>query len=169
MALFVHIADEKFTAAIRRAGLRLPKQSSSQTKPWSRGVFAVPVIANFVLTHQWVREKKKWGIKTAIGVYFRLDDTTPVWCGLYNESPLQLCTAAQATALFANNPQLGFQVIIPQSIPRTAIKDIRHLPQLVGWRHFPGAHEKGIVCGCEYCMKGEFKSRRIRERYEAAR
>jgi hypothetical protein len=61
---------------------------------------------------------------------------------------------------------LGFEAIIPRSIQPREVHAIRALPQTLGWRYFPGAHEKGISCGCEYCMKGEYKSESIRERWE---
>ena len=41
---------------------------------------------------------------------------------------------------------------------------IRSLPQLVGWRHYPGAHGKR-PWACECCQKGQYGSRKIREKY----
>lgn len=165
MATYVHIADERDAAAIRRSGLKLPRGRMGATgRPW--GVFAMPVVPNYLLSHQWVRELKKRGFRVAVGVYFRIGDEESVFAGLYNEEK-QLTTAAQAAAWLKDKEVLGFEVIIPRSISASEIRSIRSLPQGLGWRHFPGAHVRGIFCGCDYCQRGEIKSRRIRERYEA--
>jgi hypothetical protein len=162
MPTFVHIADEHDAGAIRRGGLRVPRL---RRPPQVHGVFALPVIPNFLVTHQWVRELKRRGFRTAVGVYFRLAKDEPVWVGRYNE-PKRLTTASEAARELRQLQTLGFEVIIPRSIASQSITAIRHLPQKLGWRYFPDAHRRGIFCGCEYCMRGEIKSRGIRERYE---
>lgn len=72
MAIFVHIADERDAQAIRRNGLALPKARlrafENERRKW--GVFALPVIDDFMLSHQWVRELKRRGHRSAVGVYF---------------------------------------------------------------------------------------------------
>ena len=161
MPLFVHIADDRDAASIKRSGLRLARGMERQ----KTGIFALPVIGNFLLTHQWVRELKRQGFRTAVGVYFRIPDEQPVLVGQYNQEKTQ-CTAAQAAAKFRTEQALGFESIVPRSITAREIHAIRSLPQTLGWRYFPGAHERGIFCGCEYCMKGQFKSKSIRERWE---
>jgi hypothetical protein len=162
--MFVHIADEKDTASIRRSGLKLPRPEPQITASRPVGVFALPIIRNFVVSHQWVRELKKRGFKVAVGVYFRVPGEQEVWAGAYNQEK-RLLTAAEATAELAKEEMLGFEVIIPRSILASEIQGIRSLPQTLGWRHFPEAHRKGIFCGCKYCQRGEIKSRRIQERY----
>ena len=118
-----------------------------------------------MLTHQWVRELKRQGFRTAVGVYFRIPAAEAVLAGHYNEEKVS-CTAASAAARFRNQQLLGFETIVLRSIKPAEIHAIRSLPQKVGWRYFPGAHARGIFCGCEFCMKGEYKSRSIRERWE---
>jgi len=162
MTLFVHIADDRDAAAIRRSGLKLPRSRIFE----GRGIFAMPVVPDFQLTHQWVRELKRRGFNTAVGVYFRVPDDTPVLAGHFNEEK-QTTTAAEAAAWLHRSRMLGFESVLPQSIEARAIHAIRRLPQTVGWRYFPGAHERGIFCGCESCQRGSFNSRRIREAYEA--
>jgi hypothetical protein len=161
MPLFVHIADEHDAASIKRSGLRLAKSLPRA----NHGIFAMPVISNFVLTHQWVRELKRQGFRTAVGVYFRIPKEEAVLVGRYNEAKIA-CSASEAAARFRSEQMLGFETIIPRSIKPREVHAIRALPQTLGWRYFPGSHAKGIFCGCEYCMKGEYKSRRIRERWE---
>jgi hypothetical protein len=165
VSTFVHIADERDSAAIRRTGLRLPRRLVASSSKQLIGIFALPVTPNFVVTHQWVREIKKRGFRVAVGVYFRIPDNEPVWAGRYNEQKAQM-TAAQAAAVLARDELLGFEVIVPRSIQASEIHAVRQLPQGLGWRHFPDAHRKGIFCGCEYCQRGQIKSRKIRERYE---
>lgn len=164
MAAFVHIADERDASSILRTGLKLPRKAKLVPGDRPVGVFALPVVPNFMLSHQWVRELKKRGFKVAVGVYFRIPDDEPVWAGLYNEAKLAM-SAAQATSRLLVEGALGFEAIIPRSIRSKEIRAVRPLPQTVGWRHFPAAHERGIFCGCEYCQRGEIKSRGIRERY----
>jgi hypothetical protein len=167
MPSFVHIADERDAASIRRTGLKLPKvpaTSSESERPV--GVFALPVVPNFVLSHQWVRELKRRGYRTAVGIYFKLPASEEVWAGRYNE-PKRPMTAGEAASELRRMQQFGFEVIVPRSISAGSIMYVRTLPQKLGWRYFPDAHERGIFCGCEYCMRGEIRSRKIRERYEA--
>lgn len=164
MTTFVHIADERDAAAIRRTGLKLPRHRKGSA---GHGIFAMPVIADFQLTHQWVRELKRRGFGTAIGVYVRIADDTPVLAGHYNEAKRTM-TAAEAAAELHASRMLGFETILPDAIPPRAIHAIRRLPQTIGWRYFPGAHERGVFCGCEYCQRGEFNSRKIRAAYKAA-
>lgn len=159
MATFVHIADEKHAKSIARTGLTLAKKQSEQ-----QGVFAMPVIENFLISHQWLRELKRTGFKTAIGVYFKLSDDEPVWMGYYNQQKT-LTTAANAVAILRQTQALGFEVLIPKNIKPSEIKSIRPLPQTLGWRYFPEAKGKPPFCGCDYCQRGQIKSRRIKEMY----
>jgi hypothetical protein len=166
MPVFVHIADERDIASIRRTGLRLPRVSPLARPGHPVGVFALPVTANFPVTHQWVRELKKRGFKVAVGIYFRVPSQEPVWAGRYDEEKVRM-SAAQAAAFLGKEQVLGYEVVIPRSVSAGEIEAVRSLPQTVGWRHFPGAHERGIVCGCKNCQRGEIKSRRIQLRYAA--
>jgi hypothetical protein len=167
LTTFVHIADERDSAAIRRTGLTLPRGARAAASGHPAGIFALPVVPNFLIAHQWVRELKRRGFKVAVGVYFRVPDTEPVWAGRYNEAK-QAVTAAQAFAWLAREQTLGFEALIPRSIAAAEIQSVKALPQTLGWRYFPGAHESGIFCGCPYCQRGQIKSRRIQLRYEQA-
>ena len=163
MPVFVHIADMRDGAAIRRSGLRIARrrlQSAGAGRPG--GIFALPVVADFTVTHQWLRELKTRGHRTAIGIYFRLPDEELVWAGRYNGAKEQL-TAAEAANVLRQSGMLGYEVIIPRAIGPREITSIRALPQTLGWRYFPGSHDRR-PCGCEYCQRGGIKTRRIRER-----
>jgi hypothetical protein len=165
MAMFVHIAAEKHSERIRRGGL------SKVRAAWGSfpgGVFAVPVTPNFFLTHQWLRELKRSNEGPLVGVYFRIPDDEQVWLGHYGQNHCWM-SAAKAVAVFTNGKDLcGWEVVIPRRIGADELHRIRDLPQVVGWRYMPGAH--GVKpCGCDYCQRGQYGARRLRERYNAAR
>src|ERR1700722_4528395 len=132
MAMFVHLAADRDIAAIRRSGLRFSKRSV--------GVYAMPVLPNFFVSHQWLRELKLNGRRTLLAVYFRIPDDEPVFVGRYNKEQTPM-TAAQAAARIARaSDSLGMQVIVPRAIGRREIHRVRSLPQKIGWRYFPDAH-----------------------------
>jgi hypothetical protein len=159
MTLFVHIADERDAASIRRAGLTLPK-AKLHRRGW--GIFALPVVEDFMLTHQWVRELARGGHRSAIGVYFRVPDNEPVQAGLFGEKWADTTAAATATRLRAER-LLGYEVIISRSIKPEEIHAIRPVPP-IGWRFFPGAKGAEPRCLCRYCVRGDIKSQRLRKR-----
>lgn len=166
MTIFVHVADERDAGAIRRNGLKLPK---ARWRDWENanykwGVFAMPVIEDFMLTHQWVREMKRRGHRGAIGIYFRLPDAEPVWAGRFGQAKAQI-TAAQAAARLRNERLLGYEVIIPRGIAAAEITAIRPLPA-VGWRHSPEAKGNPPRCLCRYCVGGDINSRKLRTRLD---
>jgi len=163
--IFVHIADARDGAAIRRSGLkiaRMRKLRASEDLP--AGVFALPVVADFTVSHQWLRELKARGHRTNIGIYFRLPKDEPVWAGRYNHAKAPV-TAAEAAQALRDVGMLGYEVIIPRAIAAGEITAIRALPQTLGWRYFPGAHGRR-PCGYPCCLQpGTIKARRIREKW----
>jgi hypothetical protein len=160
MPTFVHITSEDIAKKTRRGGIRLAKPNGRS----HRGVFAMPVTPSFQITHQWVREMKRWRRGMMVGVYFRIPDSELVWVGRYNEQHQQMMAAQAAAHIMSQTAMTGVQVIIPRRIIPKEILRIRSLPQLVGWRHYPDAHGK-FPCGCEYCQRGAYGSRKIREKY----
>ena len=158
MALFVHVTDEKNTPAMRRSGIAM--------STYGGGVYAMPVIPNFIVSHQWLRELRRGGARTLVGVYFRIDDDEPVRFGHYGKEPVTLTAAGAAASLRRAPDPLGLQIIIPRRITASEIHRIRHLPQLVGWRYHPKSHD--FYCGCIMCVgRGAIKSKRKRTAYEA--
>ena len=79
MPVFVHLAPERDLRSIRRGGIVPPR---SRFGP--RGVYALPVARNFYVSHQWLRELRRGGRGTIVGVYFRLRDDEPVEVGHYH-------------------------------------------------------------------------------------
>jgi hypothetical protein len=162
MAMFVHITSERDGRRVAKGGL---KAHYTHDPDIPVAVFAVPVIPNFTLSHQWVRELKRRGQRLMCGVYFRIPDEEQVFVGHYNQ-PHEWMSAAQAVAYLLKNPDtLGFEVLIPRAIPVREIQRVRTMPH-VGWRYFPNAHQHH-PCPCPMCLRrGEIKSKRIRKKYD---
>ena len=124
MPIFVHIAPANMVAHIRRAGI----------KRGSRGVFCMPMLADYYSTHQWARELKRRGHRTMLAISFWLDDGEPVSVGAYN-TPHQTLSASEAvkTLMEADN-RLGYEVIVPRAIGAREIRSVRSVPHALGWR-----------------------------------
>jgi hypothetical protein len=118
-----------------------------------------------MISHQWLRELKRRGFRTAIGIYFEIPDREQVWAGSYKEDK-QLITADEAAAFLFKSELLGYEVIVPRSIRAAEIVRSRHLPQVLGWRYYPNSNNTAPFCGCSYCQRGAIKSQKLRQRYE---
>lgn len=156
--MFVHITSAKHQRHIRLTGLK-----AGDSRRGGLGLYALPVLPNYFVSHQWMRELRKWGKGPLIGVYFRIPDDDNVLVGRYN-MPHQQMTADQVVASFLTHDAseiLGYEVIIPHAITPESIHRIRYLGKPIGWRHFPGAHGRQ-PCGCGWCSRGEYNSRRFR-------
>lgn len=179
MPVFVHLTSHRNIPAIRRGGIAKGR--------WT-GVYALPVTRNFQISHQWLRELRRQGGGTIIGVYFRLPADEPVRVGHYNSAHLPM-TAAEAAALMLaaeqNDPTAaraadqankavqrgrvppsspeGFEVLIPRGIARSEILRTKALPQVVGWRYRPGANGSP-PCLCICCEKGAYGVRKLARR-----
>lgn len=187
MAVFVHLTSHRNLPAIRRSGIAIGKKDGWK----SDGVYALPVTRNFNISHQWLRELRRLGGGSIAGVYFRIPDDTPVRVGHYGSLHVEM-RAAEAVALMLaaeesdpnaaraadaksravrdrrrlpNSPE-GFEVIIPRAIAAGEVMRFRMLPQVIGWRHRPGANgERPCLCVC--CEKGSYGATRALRRFEA--
>jgi hypothetical protein len=158
MTMLVHLAAANDVAAVRRGGLRVGKG-----RP---GLYAMPVLPNYVVSHQWLRELKRRGQRVFFGVYFRLRDDETVWVGHYGGGHEQATAAEAAGRIMRAETPLGFEIIVPRSIAAKEIVAVRRIPRVLGWRYFPGAHGRK-PCGCPACQwRGAIKSRKLREDYE---
>ena len=161
MRIFVHLALESRVALIRRNGIgRLRKAWGDRPA----GIFAVPVTRSFYVSHQWLRELKRRGRGAISGVYFRVPDEEPVWVGHFGQAHRRM-TAAEAVAEFMRaESREGWEVIIPRRIAAKEIHRVRALPQVIGWRYYPGAKGKPPYCTCKYCTRGKYGAARLRAR-----
>jgi hypothetical protein len=163
MARFIHLTDERLLARLKKSGIR--------TTFWGREkircVYAMPVLQDFQVSHQWLRELKNRGIRTIGAIQFRIPDEEEVLVGRFSEAPIPV-TAVRAVKVFMDHPTgLGLQVLIRRRIEAKEITRTYVPKQVIGWRYFPEAHGKPPFCGCEFCQRGLVKNRKIREKYEA--
>ena len=187
MPVFVHLTSHRNLPSIRRGGIGLRKR---RLRP--RGVYALPVTRNFYVSHQWLRELRRVGGGTIVGVYFRVPDDEPVEVGHYDSLHVPM-TAAESVALLmaaeGRDPNVerkrdrsskavrrghrlpsspeGYEVVIPRRIEPAEIIRVKALPQLVGWRHRPGAHGNA-PCACLCCERGQYGIRKLLRRVEEA-
>ena len=76
----------------------------------------MPVMRNFYVSHQWLRELKRRGRGEIVGVYFRIADDETVWVGHYNQAHQQMTAAEATTMIHSEESAEGFEVIIPRRI-----------------------------------------------------
>jgi hypothetical protein len=163
MAMLVHLTGDGDVARIRRAGLSVRRDRTGL-----RGVYAVPMVPDFTITHQWLREVKQWKTaRTLVAVDFRIPDDELVLAGRYHDPHAEM-TAAEAVALVLGaDDARGYEVIVRRSIRASEIHRVRSVPQKVGWRHWPDAHGRR-PCGCPACLvRGQPRSAGIRRAYQA--
>jgi hypothetical protein len=162
MPVFVHLTPAPLIPRILRNGIRRGKAQG----PLPAGVFAVPVGPSFFASHQWLREMKRSGQRTISAVYFRLADDEAVWMGHFGQGHVRVTASEAAGFVRGAGSAEGFEVVVPRRVEASEILRVKPVPQVVGWRYFPGAHGRP-PCGCPGCLKkGEIKSRAIRRRYE---
>lgn len=169
MAVLVHLADERNVASIKRSGLKgLPREvwGAEQTHKIDKAVFVTPVLPSYSVTHQWLRELKRRGMRTLIAVHIKLPSDEMVWLGRYAQEH-RFIPLGHAIGLFmAEKNPLGWEIIVPHSIGAKSIHAIRPAPQVAGWRYMPDARERGVwTCMCEGCLslfRDGIKSARLR-------
>lgn len=157
MPTLIHLADEKDAASIKQNGIKIGKFRS--------GIYCMPVLQNFYLSHQWLRELKRRGVKTFVGVYFKVDSKTMVFAGRYNNNHQHITIGEAIKEIQSIEDPLGYEIIIDHKIEAKAIHKIKNLPQNIGWRYQPRSNGKK-PCSCEYCIKSSIKADRIRKKYE---
>lgn len=157
MATLVHLTDEKNTSSILRNGINTGK--------YGFGVYCKPVLPNFYVSHQWLRELKRNGARSYVGVYFKAPSSEMVYAGRYGK-PHRFITLGEAIKdIMSLEDPLGYELIIDRKIAPEAISKIKHLPQTLGWRYFPDSHGKK-PCNCEYCLRASIKGRRTKNRLD---
>lgn len=165
MAIIVHLTSEKNVSGILRTGVKAESLRGRYQIPIPAGVFCMPVLPDFQISHQWLRELKRSGQKTIVGIYCRLSSEEPVWVGHYSQIHL-FTTLGKAIGeiLRSSNPE-GYQLVVPRSLRAREIHRVKSLPQGVGWRYFPGSHREKPHCACFACIPlGSIKSKKLRDR-----
>jgi HEAT repeats len=156
MALFVHLTAEKNVRGILRSGISMANR---------RGVFCLPMLPSYVISHQWLRELRRRGQRTFVAVDFRIADDEPVSVGHYARAAREM-TAAQAIAVIRQQTDpRGYEVVVPRAIARGELHRVRHVNQVTGWRYAPDQHGNR-PCACPVCLpRGAFKAADIRARF----
>jgi hypothetical protein len=122
----------------------------------------MPVLQSFTLTYQWTRELRRWHPGVLVAVHRRLPDGEPVTVGRYGAPP-QKVSAAQAVEIVRglDDPR-GYEVFVPRAVTSAEVRRIRDIPQGVGWRYLPNAHDRR-PCACPVCLtRGAYKVARLR-------
>jgi hypothetical protein len=161
MAQFIHLAAESNRRSIVRNGIKV-----SRTQRTYMGVFAHPQTESFVVSHQWMRELKRFRGVSYVAVRFRIPDAERVWIGKYNDEHINVSASEAVGIARAHVEPLGLEVIIPRPIRKREVESIYAPPKANGWRYYPAAKGKK-PCGCPYCQRGEPFSKDIRQRYGA--
>lgn len=127
----------------------------------------MPVTQDFYISHQWLRELKRRGIRTFVGVYFKLNSKELVWFGKYHEGHKRMELSKALSEFMKADDKLGFEFLIERKITSKEIDKIKHLPQTIGWRYMPNSHSRRLTCACPMCITpGEINSRKKREKIE---
>jgi len=156
MPTLVHLADERDSSSIKMNGIKIGKHR--------QGIFCMPVLQNFYLSHQWLRELKRRGANTFVGVYFKIDSKTKVYAGRYNHNHKYIELGEAIKEIQTIDDPLGYEIIIDRKIGAKEIGKIKRLPQNIGWRYKPRANGTK-PCSCDYCIKGTIKGNRVRQKY----
>lgn len=159
MPVLVHLADERESASIEKNGIKARKGR--------RGIYCMPVTQSFYVSHQWLRELKRRGVRSCVGVYFKLDSKTMVYAGKYHQEHRHITLGEAIKEIRSMEDPLGYELLIDRKIEAREIESIRMLPQNMGWRYFPASHEKGIGCACPMCLpRGEINAKKLRDKLD---
>ncbi|MER5746233.1 HEAT repeat domain-containing protein [Streptomyces sp. NPDC002225] len=163
MAMFVHLTASANAARIRRSGVRAVSHGRDADR--SRGLYCFPVLPSYTLTHQWLRElSRRSGSRGLVAVHLRLPDDEPVTVGRYHQEPRHVTAAEAVRRIGALDDPRGWEVFVPRSAAKGEVHSVRPVRQVIGWRYFPDAHGT-VPCTCAGCrVRGEYGSRRLRER-----
>lgn len=158
MPILIHLALEKHQDRIRRAGLRA---SRTLWPGVPRGVHAMPMLEDFWISHQWLRELRRGGSSPLCAIDVRLARDERVFVGHYGQAHQELSLGTAIGTIRRHPDPRGFEIIVPRSIDADEIHRVRKLRQLTGWRVFPDAKGKK-PCACDYCQRGLIKGARMR-------
>jgi len=159
MPVLVHLADEREAKKILNGGIKIGKQCT--------GVCCMPVMQNFLVSHQWLRELKRRGVRKIVGVYFRVKTDEKVWAAHYNKPHKHITVGTAIKHIMRLSDPLGYELIIERKIEPSEILYVRDLPQVLGWRYKPHAHDTRPYCTCPLCIPpGSIKSNNLRIRLE---
>jgi hypothetical protein len=152
------------TRADRRSGILRSGIRPSRISEKLAGVYAMPLLPNFYVSHQWLRELRRFHEGPLIAVDFVIPDEEEVLVGHYDRQRHTLTAAAAAAVILRAEDPRGYEILIPRAIARKEIKRTRAVRQVVGWRYWPDAHGHP-PCGCPLCLQpGTYGAAKIRRK-----
>lgn len=161
MTMLVHITAAKNMRSMRRSGIR----AVSGEHDGISGVYCLPVLPSYQITHQWVRELRRGGQRTLVAVYFRVSDDEPVQVGHYSRFPAEMASAEAAALIAAQQDARGYEFFVARPIRADEIHRIRGVNQVTGWRYMPDAHGRP-PCACPICNpSGQYGAAKIRKAF----
>lgn len=169
MPRLVHLAPESRRKAIERSGIRasaaLVVAGSSARTRVPRAVYAMPVLLDFSVSYQWLRELRRWHGERMIAVHFVVPSDEPVLVGRY-DAPHEALPLRDAIRRVLAAP-MGSELVLTRAIRAREVVGIRDVTQLVGWTEVPepgGAFD----CLCAACVAPGTRdlARRVRAAYE---
>src|SRR5689334_11713773 len=108
----------------------------------------MPLVPDFSVTYQWVRELRRWHGEKMVAVHFVLPSEEEVLVGRYATAHERLPLRDAVRRVLAS--PAGNEIIVTRSVRRREIVGIRNVTQLVGWTATPEAGAKND-CVCQMC------------------
>jgi hypothetical protein len=155
VAVLTHLIPANLAARARKNGL----------KAGAHGLYCMPLLPNYFISHQWMRELKRRGQRTFVAIDFRLRSDEKIAIGHYNHEKVTTSVGKAIADVMRSADPRGWELILPRSVAADEIVNVRPVARVVGWRYFPGAHARK-PCACRYCLRGEYNSRSILQRLE---
>jgi hypothetical protein len=148
----VHLAPESRRCAIERNGIR-----AEEAHVWDgergvkvpRAVYAMPIVPDFSVTYQWLRELRRFHRERMVAVHFVVPSDEDVMVGRYNKPHERVPLRVAVRRVLAE--PAGNELILLRGIRKNEIALVRDLTQLVGWTEVP---EPGAAfdCLCAACV-----------------
>lgn len=154
MPRLVHLAPESLRRAIERNGIRAESTSvytgGKEPVNLPRAVYAMPIVPDFSVTYQWLRELRRWHRERMVAAHFVVPSEEEVWVGRYNK-PHQRMALGAAVRRVRDEPA-GNEIILTRGIRKKELASVRDVTQLVGWTEMPEPSTND--CLCRRCMRG---------------
>lgn len=152
MPRLVHLAPESRRRAIERHGIRAEEAHVWDGKKGvkvPRAVYAMPILPDFSVTYQWLRELRRFHRERMVAVHFVVPSDEEVMVGRYNK-PHEKVPLRVAVRRVLEEPA-GNELILLRGIRKNELALVRELTQLVGWTETP---EPGAAfdCLCASCV-----------------
>jgi hypothetical protein len=149
----VHLIRASSARTIRRAGIRggaaTVLELAGRRAELARAVFAMPLVPDFSVTYQWVRELRRWHGESMMAVHFVLPSDEEVLVGRYGTAHARVALR-DAVRRVLKSPE-GNEIVVMRSVRRREVVAIRNVTQLVGWTEVPGPRAK-LDCLCQACV-----------------